>query len=87
MNLFIILFPVVVQVRVSNRHLPLLFEGVEELTKWLQENGIKMAVATSSRSDALPPKVENHKEMFDRLEFVVCGDDPEVHRQIVQLCD
>jgi hypothetical protein len=40
-----------------------------------------MAVATSSRSDALPPKVENHKEMFDRLEFVVCGDDPEVRQE------
>jgi phosphoglycolate phosphatase-like HAD superfamily hydrolase len=59
-------------------YLLLLLKGVEELTRRLHESGMKMAVATSSRSDALPAKRQNHEGLFRRLEFVICGDDPEV---------
>jgi pseudouridine 5'-phosphatase len=52
--------------------------GAEELTSRLEAMGIPMAIATSSRSEAVSIKRRKHEEMFNRMSLIVCGDDPDV---------
>lgn len=50
-------------------------KGAEELTKALYERGIPMAIATSSRRGSVEKKMKKHQEMFNRMKFVVTGDE------------
>ena len=53
--------------------------GADELTRKLSEMKVTMAIATSSRKDAVAVKRKNHEEMFNRMSLIVCGDDDEVN--------
>lgn len=50
-------------------------KGAEELTKALYEKGIPMAIATSSRRGSVEKKMKKHQEMFNRMKFVITGDE------------
>lgn len=52
--------------------------GAEDLTRTFAEKQLPMAIATSSRWEAVRVKRSKHEEMFKRMAFVVSGDDAEV---------
>ena len=52
--------------------------GADKLTKTLSSLGIPMAIATSSSYDSVEKKKQFHKELFERVKIVVCGDDRRV---------
>jgi len=54
--------------------------GAETLTAALAARGVPMAIATSSRREAVDVKRRKHDALFARMTAVVCGDDPEVQR-------
>ncbi|KAL6070859.1 HAD family hydrolase [Balamuthia mandrillaris] len=54
--------------------------GAEELSSHLAQRGIPQALCTSSSRHAVALKREAHREMFDRFQVVVTGDDQELQR-------
>ena len=52
--------------------------GADSLTLKLANLQVPMAIATSSRGEAVQVKREKHEAMFQRMSLLVCGDDPEV---------
>lgn len=66
------------------RHLEILCRDVNEmpgagnLTSKLRRMGVKMAIATSSRTAAVEVKSIKHQSIFSSMSHIVCGDDPEV---------
>ena len=52
--------------------------GVEKLTSHFQQTKVKQVICTSSSSRDVAVKRAHNMEMFSRMEFVVCGDAPEV---------
>jgi pseudouridine-5'-monophosphatase len=53
--------------------------GAESLVSDLRSRGIRLALATSSARSLYKLKVKKHR-WFDAFEFVICGDDPRLHR-------
>lgn len=49
--------------------------GVERLVRWLSENNVRMAVATSSPRDLFEAKKVGKERFFDMFEAIICGDD------------
>lgn len=54
--------------------------GAELLTATLAAMGVPMAIATSSRREAVGVKRRKHEGMFARMTMTVCGDDAEVKK-------
>jgi pseudouridine-5'-monophosphatase len=52
--------------------------GADKLTRDFSTLGIPMAIATSSSYDSFEKKRQFHKELFERVKVVVCGDDMRV---------
>jgi beta-phosphoglucomutase-like phosphatase (HAD superfamily) len=52
--------------------------GAQVLVEELYRRGIPMGIATSSSSATVEKKKRNHRDMFDKMSIVVCGDDSEV---------
>ncbi|CAH1155230.1 unnamed protein product [Phaedon cochleariae] len=58
---------------------PKLMPGAENLIRHFHENGIPIAIATSSRQDLMEMKIMPHRELFDLFDHFVCSSsDPEV---------
>ncbi|CAM9497416.1 unnamed protein product [Ectocarpus sp. 13 AM-2016] len=53
-------------------------DGAETVTKHLKDIGVPQGIATSSSKAAVSIKRQNHEGLFERMECVVTGDDPEV---------
>jgi pseudouridine-5'-monophosphatase len=53
--------------------------GAESLVNDLRSRGIRLALATSSARSLYQLKIRKHR-WIDAFEFVVCGDDPRLHR-------
>jgi HAD superfamily hydrolase (TIGR01509 family) len=54
--------------------------GVVALVDRLKELKIPIAVATSSFEEAFKLKIMNNKELFDKFDIIVLGDDPSVKK-------
>jgi len=52
--------------------------GANEIVEELSRRNIVMGIATSSRAASVDKKRAAHPRIFDAMEVVVCGDDPEV---------
>jgi pseudouridine 5'-phosphatase len=52
--------------------------GAYELVDRFVALGLPMAIATSSRRTSAEKKATNHKGMFEKISFIVAGDDPAV---------
>ena len=52
--------------------------GAEYLTSTFESMGVRMAIATSSGIAGVTVKRKKHESLFNRMELVVAGDDPEV---------
>lgn len=57
-----------------------LMPGAERLVNHLSENGVPMAVATSSHKEFFELKTRRHVALFGHMSHVVVGDDPAVTR-------
>lgn len=49
--------------------------GAPQLVARLSQLGIPMAIATSSRREAVQKKGKNHQDMFSKMQAIVAGDD------------
>ncbi|KAK8799480.1 hypothetical protein WA158_006029 [Blastocystis sp. Blastoise] len=49
--------------------------GALRITEFLRKNGVKQAVATSSRRDLLNGKASHHPELFEKFEVLVSTSD------------
>ncbi|KAI8905594.1 HAD-like domain-containing protein [Gorgonomyces haynaldii] len=54
--------------------------GVEKLVRNLKAHNIKIAVCTSSHTEAYKIKTTKHREFFELFDVVLCGDDPRLKR-------
>ena len=52
--------------------------GADKITQNFSSSGIPIAIATSSSYDSVEKKKQFHKELFDRVDVIVCGDDSRV---------
>lgn len=52
--------------------------GAKELVSKLADDGLPLAIATSSRFKAVQEKRKRHEDMFQRFKTIVTGDDPAV---------
>ena len=57
-----------------------LMPGAADVVAYFKSLNVHLAVATSSYTDSFNKKREKHRELFDKFEVFVCGDD-------VQVCD
>ena len=49
--------------------------GADLITRNFCCSGIPLAIATSSSYDSVEKKKQFHKDLFDRVKVIVCGDD------------
>lgn len=63
---------------ISNEFKP--FPKALELVKFLKENGLKVAIATSSSKKFFDIKSVNCKEILKYIDILVCGDNSEVKK-------
>lgn len=52
--------------------------GAESLVRHLRSHNIPTAVATSSEREMFELKITRHRDWFNLMDAVVCGDDPQV---------
>lgn len=52
--------------------------GADEITNHFFNLNIPMAIATSSTYQSVEKRKNFHQEMFNRMKFVLCGDDGRV---------
>jgi beta-phosphoglucomutase-like phosphatase (HAD superfamily) len=53
--------------------------GAHELVEAAAKLGVPLAIATSSRMNAVQKKRLRHEQMFQHMSAIVCGDDPAVN--------
>ena len=56
--------------------------GALELVTALHRMGVKLAIATSSNSEAVAKKRIRHADIFDKMQLIVCGDDKDVSLEL-----
>ena len=52
--------------------------GGYEIVNEFHSKNVPMAIATSSNSVSVAKKIKNHELLFNKMKFIVCGDDKEV---------
>lgn len=55
-----------------------LMPGALELVNKLDHLHVPMAIATSSRERAVNIKRLKHEELFSKMKYIICGDNPEI---------
>ncbi|KAL7711626.1 2-deoxyglucose-6-phosphate phosphatase [Entamoeba marina] len=54
------------------------FPKALDVVKYFKEHGMKVAIATSSQRDVFNIKMRSNMDLMKYVDYVVCGDDPNV---------